>query len=129
MNRLMVNINAIIVNMQKYVLESVRKGLKDGVLSEDVFTPLITNHSVSDYLGASKAANQEVIYSRDDILAPESGSETWRETTDLCMVLYDDCYIELYTFYLFKLMERGDNAFATEMLQDYNSFAPYLPLF
>lgn len=57
MNRLMVNINAIIVNMQKYVLESVRKGLKEGVLSEDVFTPQITNHSLSDHLGTPKAAS------------------------------------------------------------------------
>ena len=47
----MVNINSIIVNMQKYVLNSTRKGLKDGVLSKEVFTPLITNHSLSNYLG------------------------------------------------------------------------------
>ena len=45
------------------------------------------------------------------------------------MIRWDDCFIEIYTFYLFMQMEKGHNEFANEMLQDVNLFDSYMPLF
>ena len=45
------------------------------------------------------------------------------------MIRHGDCFIEIYTFYLFKQMELGHNDYANEMLQDVHLFEPYMPLF
>ena len=91
--------------------------------------PQITRQDIERVYNLPSSGNSaEVVFTKEDILSSERDSDAWRVTTDLCMALSEECYIEFYSFYIFKLMERGDNAFATEMLQDYTAFEPYLPL-
>lgn len=115
-SKLLVNINAIIVTMQKYVLKNMRDGIKSGMLDRDVFM-------------IELRSGDQVDYTREDVLLSEPGSELWQDTEDVCMVRYSDCFIEIYTFYLFKQMELGHNDYASEMLQDCHSFEPFIPLF
>lgn len=99
-SKLLVNINSVIVNMQLYVLESIRNGLKSGQLSRDVYDTKIDG-----------------VYSSDDIFMTQSeGAQLFRDTTDVCMVRPHDCLIDSYHFYLFKQMNEKHNDYANEML-------------
>ena len=103
--------------MQKYVLDNMRNGVKSGLLDRSVFA-------------IELKSDGQVVYSQEEILLPgEAGSALWNDTEDVCMIRYSDCFIEIYTFYLFKQMELGHNDYANEMLQDVHLFEPYLPLF
>ena len=70
-----------------------------------------------------------VYFTMDDVLFCIEGAKTCKDSADLCMIQFNDCYIEIYTFYLFKQMELGHNDYANEMLQDPNDFDKYMPLF
>ena len=56
------------------------------------------------------------LFSQDDILFSEPNSKTAKETTDLCMIHFQSCYMNIYTFYLFKQVELGHNDYVNEML-------------
>ena len=102
--------------MQRYVLENMRSGVKSGLLDRSVFA-------------IELKSGEQVDYTQEDVLLSEPGSELWQDTQDVCMIRFGDCFIEIYTFYLFKQMELGHNDYANEMLQDVNLFEPYMPLF
>jgi len=102
--------------MQRFVLNATRKNVNNGILNKDVF-----------------AIDQWFIYTQDEVLQVLSDSQVQKESlediTDVCMIRASDCFIEIYTFYLFMQMEKGHNNFANEYLQDTALFEPYMPLF
>ena len=102
--------------MQKYVLDNMRSGVKSGLLDRSVFA-------------IELKSDGQLVYSQEDVLLADADSALWKDTEDVCMVRFGDCFIEIYTFYLFKQMELGHNDYANEMLQDVHLFEPYLPLF
>ena len=50
-SKLLVNINSIIVTMQKFVLDSTRKHLKSGLLNKDVFAINFDAYTAEEVLG------------------------------------------------------------------------------
>ena len=105
--------------MQLYILTQIRQGIKSGFLSIEPFL-----RQADDGYNDTTTT-----YSMAEIFLSEPDSDLYKETTDFCMLRYKKCWIELYSFYLFKQYEQGTNAYGEEMLQDYGSFEPYLPIF
>ena len=123
----------MLVNMQMYILEHIRLNRKQGRLESMHLRPVVQNkekyeHLLAAGLNFDMSADEVLIYTADEVIFAEPGTDLWRETSEICMIVPGDCRIEIETFFLFKLME-GENEFAREHLQDFTLFEPYLPLF
>ena len=107
--------NSILVTMQSYALNTVRRQIQANELPLDAF-------DLKRKLGPTE-------YTAEQALTAKEGTPDWDKYQDLCMRYMRDCQADVYMFYLFKSMETGSNEYAEEPLQDCASFEPYLPLF
>lgn len=118
-NMLLVNLNALAVAMQTYFLQSMKEGIENRGLDEDIFRPRL------EVVGSDGTATW---YRRAEVLNLHNGP-LQQDMIDLCMARWEDCEVKIKAFYLFKQLYEHDNRYTQEMLQDHSLFEPYLPLF